>query len=290
MRQRESEQRNATPWLHYEAPISRDISHQVAGAPTTIDLVNEREKRIRILARSRQSVHREIAAKLRLSPYCEPALTAACPLFVRKWQVYVASRMLKAFRKFSNDEIFMVTIGGRQTLTPPEFAGFDIKKFRNRVRKRLERHLPEQAVVFGACEFDFDSQIGVFRPHCHVFIAGVPRPILEAARQHYLPERNYGLKSLMRIDEVTDLPRQLSYALKTVIYRRPPRVSRWRAKGRRLRVSHFRMHMAHLDQHQLGDFIFCMNARLHSSRPPATALSKEDIGRAIFKRWLATSS
>jgi hypothetical protein len=290
MRRRETEQRNATPWLHYEAPQSRDIIRQVSGAPTTIDLVNEREKRIKILAGSRQSVHREVAAKLRLAPYCEPALTAACPLFVRKWQVYVASRMLKAFRRFSNEEIFMVTIGDRQTLTPHEFMSFDIKRFKKRVRKRLERHLPEQAVVFGVCEFDFDSQLQVFRPHCHLFIAGVPRPILDAARWHYLPERNYGLKSLMRIDEVTDLPRQLSYALKTVIYRRPPRVSHRREKGRRLRVSYFRAHMAYLDQHQLGDFIFCINARLHSSKPAATSLSREDIGRAIFMRWLASNS
>lgn len=287
MRQREIEEADATPWLNYVAPRSRDIDRLVAGAPTSTGLAIEREKRIAILKAGRQPLYRKIAQKLRLAPSGWPAMTAVCPLFVRKWQVYVASRMLKAFRKFSDKEIFMVTIADRQTLTLREFETFDIKRFKRRFRKRLERHLPREAVVFGVCEFAFDAQTDNFLPHCHLFVAGVPRPILEAMRQFYLPERNYGVKSLMRIDDVTDLPRQLSYALKNVIYRRPPQTSHRRPKGYRLRRPYFRAHMAYLDQHKLGDFVFCKNARLHSRRPTARPVSKDDIAKAILKLWLS---
>lgn len=282
------------PWIYYSAPSSRDINRLVSGGPTASALAVEREKRINIIRASKQLSHQRIAEKLARAPSCVPAMTAACPFHARKWQEYASSRMLKAFKRYSNDQIFMVTVADREHLTISELKNFDIKKFKNRLRKRLERQLPSTGVVFGVCEFAFDDQTHTFLPHCHLFIAGVPRSILEGMRRHYLPERNYGEKSLMRIDEVTDLPRQFSYALKINIYRRAQRKGSQRPQARRLRVEHYRAHMDYLDRHELSDFVFCKNALLHSSKPShqpsAPPLTKKDIGRAILKRWLARNA
>lgn len=67
--------------------------------------------------------------------------------YARKWQEYVASRMLKAFKPYSNDQIFMVTIADRQRVTLADFKDFDLRKFKSRLRKLLERQREQRGAV-----------------------------------------------------------------------------------------------------------------------------------------------
>ena len=67
----------------------------------------------------------------------------------------------------------------------------------------------------------------------------------------------------MQVDKVPDLPRQLSYSLKLIIYRRPfEQTGPTRPKGFRLRDAEFRLHMEYLASIDLRTLIFGLNARI----------------------------
>lgn len=252
------------PWLTYKPPAGRDITQLVRGAPSEQKLLMERQIRARLLMSSKRREHQSLGRILNLGPQYSH-MTAACPIHARKWQVYAASRMIKAFR--GHDEVFMVTLGLAMRLTRDELLNFDVRKFGRRVRKQLQRKLVAGSIAFGVCEFSFDSATKTFLPHFHVFVAGTPRRYLELLRPYYPVDRDTNIKHLMRVDPVTDLARQLSYALKVNIYRRGERTGRQRARGQRLHVPYFRDHMLLLHRHVLSDFVICIGTRLHS-RPP----------------------
>lgn len=264
MSKTKSDRARPMPWLTYTPPAARDINRLVRGGPSERKLLMERQIRARLLTSSKLPEHQSLGRILSLGPQYSH-MTAACPIQARQWQVYAASRMLKAFR--GRGEVFMVTLGLAVRLTREQLLKFDVKKFCRRVRKQLQRKLVPGSIAFGVCEFSFDSEAKTFLPHFHIFVAGTPRRFLETLRPYYPADQGINMKHLMRVDPVTDLPRQLSYALKVNIFRRGKRTGKQRPQGKRLHVPFFRDHMLFLHRHVLSDFVICLGTRLHS-RPP----------------------
>ena len=84
--------------------------------------------------------------------------------------------------------------------------------------------------------------------------AGGSAPPLPVRRGRWAP---------MRIDLVPDRPRQISYALKINVLRKPfSRSGPQRARTVRLRPPEFRAHMAHLAQIDLRHLLFGLRVRL----------------------------
>ena len=251
---------NDPPWWGYHPPRRRDIRRMVSGGPTVDALQEERDERIRILRGSENIEHWRLADALANAEPREPVNLGACPLNTRLFQIYASSRILEQLEPL--EEMFMVTVADAREAVGVE--GLPLLKWQrhhNRLRRRIERSVSSATVGVGVGELEFHDDTKTFHPHHHLFLGNVNRDELEGLRRHYPFVEGVGPP--MRIDPVQDRPRQISYALKINVLRKPfSRSGPQRARTVRLRPPEFRAHMAHLAQIDLRHLLFGLRVRL----------------------------
>jgi hypothetical protein len=250
------------PWWGYHPPRHRDIRRLVSGGPTLDALQNERDERIRILRGSDNIDHWRLADALANAAFFQPVNLGACPLNARLFQVYTASRILEQLEPF--EELFMVTVAdGHEAIGVEGLPTLEWVRLHNRLRRRIERSVSRTAVGVGIGELEFHDITKTFHPHHHLFAGSVSRDELEGLRRHY--PFIEGVAPPMRIDLVPDRPRQISYALKLKVLRKPfSRSGPQRPRAVRLRPPEFRAHMAYLAQIDLRRLLFGLQVRLDS--------------------------
>lgn len=248
------------PWWGYHPPRHRDSRRLVSGGPTLEKLQAERDERIRILRGSKSIEHWRLADALANAEPREPVDLGACPLNARLFQIYAASRILEQLEPF--EELFMVTVAdGRDAIGADALPALEWVRLHNRLRRRIERSVCSATVGVGVGELEFHDDTKTFHPHHHLFLGNVNRDELEGLRRHYPFVEGAGAP--MRIDPVRDRPRQISYALKINVWRKPfSRSGVQRARTVRLRPPEFRAHMAHLAHLDLRRLLFGLQVRL----------------------------
>jgi hypothetical protein len=250
------------PWWGYHPPRHRDIRCLVSGGPTLEKLQAERDERIRILRGSEKLEHWRLADALANAEAREPVNLGACPLNARLFQIYAASQILEQLEPF--EELFMVTVAdAREAIRVEGLPSLDWRRHHNRLRRRIERSVSSVTVGVGVGELEFHDETKTFHPHHHLFIGNVSRDQLEGLRRHYQTVEGAGAP--LRIDRVPDRQRQISYALKLNVWRKPfSRSGPQRARTVRLRPPEFRAHMAYLASIDLRRLLFGLRVRLDS--------------------------
>jgi hypothetical protein len=253
---------NGPPWWGYHPPRHRDIRRLVSGGPTLDALQIERDERIRILRGSDSIEHWRLADALASAEPREPVNLGACPLNARLFQIYETSQILEQLEPFP--DLYMVTVADARDATSAEdLLALEWGRLHNRLRRRIERSLSSAAVGMGIGELEFHDITKTFHPHHHLFFGNVVRDELEGLRRHYPFVEGAGAP--MRVDLVPDRARQISYALKLNVWRKPfSRSSPRRAPAVRLRPPEFRAHMSYLAEIDLRHLIFGLRVRLDS--------------------------
>jgi hypothetical protein len=234
----------------------------VSGGPTIEELQAERDERVRILRGSDNVEHWRLADALANAERGEPVNLGACPLNARLLQIYETSQILKQLEVF--EEIFMVTVAdAHEAIGVEGLPALEWRRLHNCLRRRIERSVSADAVGVGIGELEFHDATKTFHPHHHLFLGNVSRGELERLRRHYPFVEGVGAP--MRTDPVRDRPRQISYALKINVLRKPfSRTSPQRTPAVRLRPPEFRAHMAYLAQLDLRRLLVGLRMRLDS--------------------------
>jgi hypothetical protein len=248
------------PWWGYHPPRHRDIRRLVSGGPTLEKLQIERDERIRILRGSENIEHWRLADALANAEPGEPVKLGACPLNARLFQVYAASRILEQLEALP--DLYMVTVAdGREAIGVEGLPALKWVRLHNRLRRRIERSVSRTAFGVGIGELEFHDDTKTFHPHHHLFVGNVDRDELERLRPHYPFVEGAG--AAMRVDRVPERHRQISYALKLNVWRKPfSRSGPQRARAVRLRPPEFRAHMAYLASIDLRRLLFGLRVRL----------------------------
>jgi hypothetical protein len=250
------------PWWGYHPPRHRDIRRLVSGGPTLEELQAERDERVRILRGSENIEHWRLADALANAEPREPVALGACPLNTRLFQIYAASQILAQLEPFP--DLYMVTVAdARDAIREEGLPSLDWLRHHNRLRRRIERSVSRTAIGVGVGELEFHDETKTFHPHHHLFLGNVSRDELEGLRRHYQFVEGGGAP--MRVDRVPDRPRQISYALKLNVLRKPfLRTSPQRTRAVRLRPPEFRAHMSYLAAIDLRRLLFGLRVRLDS--------------------------
>jgi hypothetical protein len=250
------------PWWRYHPSRHRDIRRLVSGGPTLEKLQAERDERVRILRGSENIEHWRLADALANAEPGEPVKLGACPLNARLFQIYATSKILEQLEALP--DLYMVSVAeGREAIGMEGLPGLEWVRLHNRLRRRIERSVSRKAVGVGIGELEFHDAPKTFHPHHHVFVGNVIRDELERLRRHYPFVEGCGAP--MRVDLVPDRPRQISYALKINVLRKPfSRSGPQRARAVRLRPPEFRAHMAYLAEIDLRRLLFGLRVRLDS--------------------------
>jgi hypothetical protein len=192
----------------------------------------------------------------------EPVNLGACPLNARLFQIYAASQILEQLEPFPN--LHMVTLADAHDVIDVDgLPSLAWGRLHNRLRRRIERSVSPATVGVGVGELEFHETTKTFHPHHHLFTGNVGRDQLEGLRGHY--QFVEGVAPPMRIDLVPDRPRQISYALKLNVWRKPfSRSGPQRPPAVRLRPPEFRAHMAYLTHLDLRRLLFGLRVRLDS--------------------------
>jgi hypothetical protein len=248
------------PWWGHHPPRHRDIRRLVPGGPTLEKLQAERDERIRILRGSENIEHWRLADALANAEPGKPVNLGACPLNARLFQIYATSQVLEQLEALP--DLYMVTVAdGYEAISVEGLLSLNWQRHHNRLRRRIERSVSRAAVGVGIGELEFHDVTKTFHPHHHLFMGDVSRSELERLRRHYPSVE--GVAPPMRIDLVPDRARQISYALKLKVLRKPfSRSSPQRVPAFRLRPPEFRAHMAYLAEIDLRRLLFGLRVRL----------------------------
>lgn len=244
------------PWVNYN-PGRFNIRKIVDGARTSEHLENERACRATILDASDDEVHQRMAETLEATFPGLPVRVCYCPINTQSFQIYQTAEVLKVINDF--DDVRMITVLDRDDEIAPDLLhSLNWRRLHARLRHRLKSTFGDDAIAFGAGEVDFDDKTGLFRPHHHVFVAGVGKRSLRRFRRWY-PEAG-----TLEVDELPTLKERataISYALKNIAYRHPFEQFGRKRTNVRLHPREFRLHMEYLAKHDFRDFCFWLNHR-----------------------------
>lgn len=252
-------------WWDYGPPKWRDI-RTLEGTPSLEELSKERQTRIKILRAGHDWVTDKIAKRLNRPDDLEPANTSCCPINVQYFQAYATSRMLKAFKRHADKtgkrKLWFVTVGDQEDrIGRGQLLDLDIQMLKRRMRKRLKRTLPSDAVALSSLEVKWEDETETYLPHFHIIVGGCEEFQIEYLRRFYRGQ-NDDKKHKMVLKPCFDPLYRLAYIQKINVYRKKKRTRKKRFRNRRLRRRDFREHMRYLDKHDLTDFVFGINARL----------------------------
>ncbi len=148
-----------------------------------------------------------------------------------------------------------------ETLPVGTLANADIKRAHDRLRKRLHRLGFAGSILIGGTEVAWLARARVWILHVDLLAIGVPREAWEALEGQLAGSGRF---DPLRVDELQNPERQLSYALKFATYHRPGKI------GRNGRAQAYPP--APVPPRRTGDLVVSLSAqglRLSVRRPPA---------------------
>jgi len=99
-----------------------------------------------------------------------------------------------------------------------ELPSCDIRTLKRRAAQRIRRAAPSAQLVLGGIEAEFRHQENVFLVHAHLLISRLPDEEMKALRSAF---SDINVTHPVKLQELRDATRQISYLLKFVTYHRP---------------------------------------------------------------------
>ena len=180
--------------------------------------------------------HRKLAKKLKKCCYEAPCMCPACPKCMRDYRLWYSGQGLQLLTLHDKDDrlnpkcLKFVTIVPidrerelNELLDPSCSPSLLLKRMKDQLRNQLIRAGLGHLIIFGGIEADFDVETQKWEPHFHLIVIGLDTE----SREWWLFMQNNGYAknakwgdTPVRVDQVNDWPRQVSYCLKTAFLRK----------------------------------------------------------------------
>jgi len=142
---------------------------------------------------------------------CGEAFCATCGRLFRRWFIGQTLRIAR-------DHDLQVLTVALEVIPPLALLSCDIPSLKRRTAQRIRRAAPSAQLVVGGIEAEYQSHENVFLVHAHLLISRLPDKEMKALRSAF---SDIDVTRPVKLQELKDAPRQVSYLLKFVTYHRP---------------------------------------------------------------------
>jgi hypothetical protein len=247
-------------WLYHKPPKHRDVRKLFSGFWTLSEAIEERSKRVSILASGGTRELQKLEEVLAEAVGRAPSTVGCCPVVARRFQVFFTSRALKVARR-QEDEGLRYTFLDKDDAVPfGQLHSVEWVALHLKFRRRLERHLGSRVVVYGMGEVEADDSRGVWQPHYHVTIHGATDARLKALRKAHYRAKRTGIRPMVR-SKPQLLEGWLAYASKMVAFDKIPTHGGPSSRCR-LPPELSREYFQYLAARRPTSFVFSMNCRI----------------------------
>mgnify|MGYP001166229075 CR=1 FL=1 len=246
-------------WMKHKPPKHRDIrinSHKFWKLSAAQD---ERQERIRILKKAPGKTSQRLVKALIEPPPRKPASVGCCPLLARRFQVFFSSRALRVAELQADDGVRYTLLDAADAVPFGKLDTVNWSKLHMKLRRRLERHLGPNVVVYGMGEVEADDTRGVWQPHHHLTIHGVTDDGLKSLRKRHYKATRTGIRPMVK-SKPQDLGTWLSYNSKLVAFAKTPGIG----PSHRGRLTNYQSweYFRYLSRNRPTSFVFSMNCRI----------------------------
>lgn len=156
-----------------------------------------------------------------------PCRKPGCPTCMRSDRLATVEQII-VFLSEIDDLLFGTLILSDDAVAAGELATVSPKRLTDRLRQQLKR-LGAKGPIIGWLEVDFDAEREVWQPHFHFIAQSSERAALHLLRKLY--PQTQSVKRPVKLQPVTDRPRQISYCMKNYA----SRTIRFKSNGRVVR-------------------------------------------------------
>ena len=204
----------------------------------------------------------EIAVALEACRDDAPCGLTICAGCARRFRFGVIRELLRIATGYRG--MHEVAVIHLETLPVGSLAKADIKRAHDRLRKRLHRLGFAGSILIGGTEVAWLARDRVWIFHLHLLAIGVAREAWDALEVQLAGS---GRSDPLRVDDLRNPERQLSYALKFVTYHRPGKIGPdGLAKAYPLPRDQLAELAAWSSQYSFDDFVFLFGAKRHGGR------------------------
>ena len=150
---------------------------------------------------------------------------------------------------------------------------FDVRRELLALKQFLRRNIPRQAILFLCLDFTVNINSRrpgrpVFQPHLHGVAFGTEESGLETLKRHYQPSKILGIERPVKVNNVNNPARQISYILKMGFKRWKPTYDRKhpRESMPNLHADELRELLLFLDQYRFTDLVLKHGMRRNGSK------------------------
>ena len=245
-----------------------DIEQLLPTFETEEDIRTENAKRIRLLRRSADSSHQDLAAKLEGCSDGGCCNSPACRICGSRYRRYIIGEMLRNFDE--TDKLQMVTVVPSSDAFPiDKLMEYNPHVLMNRVRRQLKGSGLGHLQVMGGVELDLDDELGLWQPHLHFIVAGATQSDFKEFRKRFYsrsrhPGNRTGKQDAVYIKRVKDKTQAFSYCMKLYwiqLKKYGDHNGKIRYKDRRLNVHDHSVAMLKLDSLRMGDLTLLMGVQ-----------------------------
>jgi hypothetical protein len=216
------------------------------------------------LKRIDELADREPEIAVALEACCRDARCGSlmCAVCARRFRFGVIRELLRIARGYRG--LHEVAVIHLETLPVGTLAKADINRAHDRLRKRLHRLGFAGSILIGGTEVAWLARDDVWILHVHLLAIGVPREAWEALEGQLAGSGRF---DPLRVDELQNPERQLSYALKFATYHRPGKIGRnGRAQAYPLPPDRLAELATWWSRYRFKDFVFLFGARRRGDR------------------------
>ncbi len=248
-------------WLKTRPPADKDIRKLEPGFWSRSRAEQERQARIAILSGG-NIVDQALGRALLKAEPAKYARVMCCPLAARRFQIFFTSRALDIAAGLPSG--VAVTLVDPATAVPfGKLNTIDWRTSHQQLRKRLERNLGPEAVVFGMGEVEADYEQEVWHPHYHLSVFKASAEDLKGLRRrHYMSGQDDVRR--MKVRPLKD-PAWHSYTSKLVAFRKVVTVApdgKRSVQRKRLKQPESREFMRYLARRQPAEFLFSLRCSI----------------------------